>query len=221
MTYYFLYKTINLDTGKYYIGVHETSNIDDGYLGSGLLLKRAICSHGKEKFKREIIEFFSSKKEMYKRESEIVTEQFVDNDDNYNIAPGGTGGSMKMNRKPFNGPHNINAKNKISNAARNRVHSAETKEKISKNSWAKKDPESQRLHAIRAAYKSHENRKLDDYQITDLTKEKISKSLKEWNRNNKSPVLGMKREKIKCPHCNIYGAKNTMTRWHFDNCKNK
>ena len=25
--------------------------------------------------------------------------------------------------------------------------------------------------------------------------------------------------KVTCPHCNKIGARNTMTRWHFENCK--
>ena len=28
-------------------------------------------------------------------------------------------------------------------------------------------------------------------------------------------------EKVECPHCGKVGARNNMTRWHFDNCKSK
>jgi hypothetical protein len=40
--YIFTYKTINKINNKYYIGVHSTNDIKDGYLGSGVALKRAI-----------------------------------------------------------------------------------------------------------------------------------------------------------------------------------
>ena len=30
-----------------------------------------------------------------------------------------------------------------------------------------------------------------------------------------------KREKIKCPHCEVRGFNGNMYRWHFDNCKQK
>jgi hypothetical protein len=44
---YFIYKTTNLLNGKYYIGMHVTNQIDDGYLGSGKYLNNAIKKYGK------------------------------------------------------------------------------------------------------------------------------------------------------------------------------
>ena len=40
-----IYKTLNLINLKLYIGQHKTS-ADDGYLGSGLLITRAINKYG-------------------------------------------------------------------------------------------------------------------------------------------------------------------------------
>ena len=56
--YHYLYKTTNLVNGKYYYGMHSTNNLNDGYLGSGSYLRNAIHKHGKDNFKREIIEMF-------------------------------------------------------------------------------------------------------------------------------------------------------------------
>ena len=42
--YYYLYKITNKINQKVYIGVHTTSNMEDGYMGSGKYLKRAIKS---------------------------------------------------------------------------------------------------------------------------------------------------------------------------------
>jgi hypothetical protein len=61
-----IYKTTNLINGKIYIGKDSKNN--SKYLGSGLLLKRAILKYGKENFKKEILEECSSIEELNQRE---------------------------------------------------------------------------------------------------------------------------------------------------------
>lgn len=91
MTYYIVYKTINLVNGKYYIGAHSTDKLDDGYIGSGKILKKAIEKYGIENFKREIISFCDSKKEMFLLEKELLHDNWK-NEICYNVKPGGLGG---------------------------------------------------------------------------------------------------------------------------------
>lgn len=55
--FHFIYKTTNLVNGLIYVGHHSTDKIDDGYLGSGKYLNKAIEQFGKNNFKREILEF--------------------------------------------------------------------------------------------------------------------------------------------------------------------
>lgn len=93
--FHYIYKTINLLSGKYYIGMHSTDDLDDGYIGSGNRLRLAIRKHGKENFKREILEFCSSRQELADRETDIVNLEEIAKIDCMNMRVGGTGGASK------------------------------------------------------------------------------------------------------------------------------
>ena len=97
-TFYIIYKTTNLVNGKIYIGKHVTDNIDDGYLGSGSILRRAISKYGVENFQRQVLHVFDTEEEMNAKERELVTEDFVLQESNYNLNVGGTGGWSYVNR---------------------------------------------------------------------------------------------------------------------------
>lgn len=87
--YNFVYKTTNLKNGMIYIGVHQTDDLNDNYLGSGRRLQRAIKYYKKELFKREILHFFDNIEDMFNKEAEIVNEEFIKRKDTYNIVLGG------------------------------------------------------------------------------------------------------------------------------------
>lgn len=87
-----VYKITNLINGKIYIGVHRTKDLDDGYLGSGVLISKAIKRYGKEAFIKEILFDFNTIEEAYIMESEMVTIDFIRCSSNYNLHVGGKGG---------------------------------------------------------------------------------------------------------------------------------
>ena len=64
MTYYLIYKITNLVNCKMYIGKHQTDDIDDEYMGSGKILKRAISKYGVDCFRKEYLMLCESKEEM-------------------------------------------------------------------------------------------------------------------------------------------------------------
>jgi hypothetical protein len=99
--FYTIYKTTNLVNNKEYIGYHQTNNLDDGYIGSGKLLKRAIVKYGIENFKKEYIKIFDNKEEAEKFESELVNKEYTLREDTYNISLGGNVCIMVGKNNPF------------------------------------------------------------------------------------------------------------------------
>lgn len=67
-----VYKTTNLLTGSYYIGVHKTKKPLDGYLGSGTRICEEIRIYGVKNFRKEILFDFKTEEESYKKEEELV-----------------------------------------------------------------------------------------------------------------------------------------------------
>ena len=96
--YYTVYKVINEVNKKVYIGKHQTKDLDDGYMGSGKLIKRSISKRGIENFRKEILFVFNSEQEMNAKEAELVTEEFCCQKDNYNLCNGGQGGFSHIRR---------------------------------------------------------------------------------------------------------------------------
>lgn len=106
--FYYTYQTKNIITGKTYIGVHSTDNINDGYIGCGVRslayakssvrngvkshFIRAVCKYGYDNFKSEILSFFDTLEEAYEEEKFLVDRKWVDDNSNYNLSLGGYGG---------------------------------------------------------------------------------------------------------------------------------
>jgi hypothetical protein len=87
-TFYLIYKITNTQTKKFYIGAHRTTSINDGYMGSGVYLKRAQKKYGIENFKKEILFVFDNELDMFAKEAELVSLH----EDSYNLMKGGQGG---------------------------------------------------------------------------------------------------------------------------------
>lgn len=89
----FIYKTTNMVNGRAYVGMCSSSQRFKHYLGSGKLLTSAINKYGKDNFKREILEWCNSDKEL--RIAEVRWMEHYDavkSESFYNLHEGGRGG---------------------------------------------------------------------------------------------------------------------------------
>lgn len=153
--YHIVYLTQNLKNNKIYVGVHSTWNLNDGYLGSGNNIKKAIKKYGVENFERIILHFCLEPEHAYEIEAIIVDKMFLQRTDTYNIAYGGTLGKgnkgikrtqefkdnlkIKMSRK-FTAEHcsNISKSAKIRVKRDGMTHSLESRKKLSDKLKGKK-----------------------------------------------------------------------------------
>lgn len=94
--YGFVYITTNHVNGKQYIGQrkYDKQGKWKEYLGSGIILSRAIEKYGLKNFSKEIIEECKTKKILNEREIYWINYyNAVESDNFYNIASGGDGGN--------------------------------------------------------------------------------------------------------------------------------
>jgi hypothetical protein len=89
--FHIVYKSTHTATGRFYLGIHSTEDLADGYLGSGYALLRMVKKYGKPAFSREILRLELSRESAQEWEKTLVQE-FISHPLCVNIAEGGTGG---------------------------------------------------------------------------------------------------------------------------------
>lgn len=97
--YHYIYKTTCNVTNCFYIGMHSTSNFDDGYIGSGKRLWRSINKYGKENHSVEILEQYTNRESLKLREKELVNEDLLKDSQCMNLQLGGGGGFSSEEHK--------------------------------------------------------------------------------------------------------------------------
>lgn len=115
MHLYIIYRITNKINNKFYIGIHKTKDVDDGYMGSGNLIKRAIAKYGVENFEKKIIHIFTNKVDASRKEKEIVNESLLNDKKCYNLKEGGYGGFDHIHKKCKISRHATFRKMKIHN----------------------------------------------------------------------------------------------------------
>ena len=84
--YNYIYKITNLLNNKIYIGKHSTNNINDGYMGSGKIIKQAIKKYGIENFIKEYLAFCDTESKLNWFEKFYIKKyDSTNNDIGYNL----------------------------------------------------------------------------------------------------------------------------------------
>lgn len=192
--FYYFYKITNKINGKYYYGVHSTNNIEDGYMGSGIVITKAYEKYGIGNFQKQILKFFDNKEQMYQFQQEIVTLQQVNNPMCYNMIVGGKNAYVAKHLSQI-----ARQKNKGSQCFRNKLKNAiikywstgdvaQKKKKVSdgvKRYWSTGNvQQKKKRHSeiIKKNYQSGQIQKklsesLNKYWQTDTQRKKIQRGL--------------------------------------------
>lgn len=121
--FHFVYRTTCIKTGKWYIGLHSTDKIDDGYLGSGMRLIRSVKKHGESAHHREILFMAATRKEASNKEAELLSEDARRDPMCMNIGAGGLGATDRP-------PTKEETAAKLSKASKGYVRTKEWYDKI-------------------------------------------------------------------------------------------
>lgn len=98
MTLYYTY-SIHINNpksslhNKWYYGKHETNNIDDGYMGSGKIIKNYIKKYGVIGLEKNILSYYNNRYELCNAEEKLIEEMRKQRGTEcLNMHQGGSGG---------------------------------------------------------------------------------------------------------------------------------
>ena len=92
-TIHYIYKTTCNVTNRYYVGMHSTNNLNDGYMGSGRRLRRSIRKYGEDNHTKEVVGFYDNRDLLIEAEIKAITPEMVGDTDCMNLMVGGEGGT--------------------------------------------------------------------------------------------------------------------------------
>lgn len=145
--FYYTYKITLLKgslAGHYYYGQHRTNNLNDGYAGSGRVIKDYFKKYPKIEgitYVKSILQFYNDENELNLAEKDLIGDKYITDNLCINLKQGGTNipsGGGKLGNKSRLGKHNSkehNAKIGLSNSIslKGRHISEDVKHKISQS----------------------------------------------------------------------------------------
>jgi hypothetical protein len=214
----FVYKWIHLPTGKWYIGSRTAKEChpEDGYISSSQLIKPLIKQNPTE-WKREVIKT-GSPEEMIKLETTLLESldakhnpmSFNQHNGDGKFTRTGVKVSDDTRKKQSESIKKVHPNRGKPSPNRGKIASEETRKKQSESKLGKKRKPftEQTRDKIRQAKLGSNNP-----SYGKSPSKEIREKLRQANRG--------KKETFTCSHCGKVGSGGSMTRWHFDNCKEK
>lgn len=174
-THYLIYKIVNNLNNRYYIGQHQTDNINDGYVGSGKLIHQAIEKYDLSCFTKIILYDFDNFNDMNNKEIELVqlSNCFPYDPLSYNLTPGGYNNCVLFGeqngmygKNPFVGKTKEEITKIFNNRSERNKHKSKDvleKEKQNRSNAAKKcwQNEEYKLHVAQGLAKSSDKRAIN------------------------------------------------------------
>lgn len=212
----FVYKWTHLPTGKWYIGSRTAKGChpEDGYISSSQLIKPLIKQNPTE-WKREIIEI-GGPEEMIKLETTLL--ESVDAKNNP-MSFNQHNGDGKFTRTGVRVPEETRKKQSesIKRVHPNRGKPSPNKGKIASEETRKKQSEA-KLGKKRKPFTEQTKDKIRQAKLGS-NNPSYGKTPSEDTKEKLRRANQGKKETFTCPHCGKTGGGGSMTRWHFDNCK--
>jgi hypothetical protein len=201
-TFYTVYRTTNTVTRRFYIGVHKTTDPNDGYLGSGLALKDAIKKYGRSSFTKEVLFSFDNPADAYAKEKELVTKALIESGQVYNIATGGVQSIDWGNRRK-------------ATALRGKDHpqfgkKRTNEQKLATSETLKKTWETNNEKLVAGIAKGAEKRRGVPSPLLGSTQSAES--------NTKRSISHRNLAKKECPHCHGLVSPQNLALHHGDRC---
>lgn len=135
MKYYYTYKVQCTAVGRedyYYLGKHVTSNLNDGYKGSGKKLKEYYNQYPND-YTFTILEFYSNKTELNIAEQKLIGDLWKSDSYCLNRMPGGSGSWKVAHENNKGRPRTEEEKRKISENTKRAMNNPDIKKRISES----------------------------------------------------------------------------------------
>jgi len=186
--FHYLYKVTHKASGRIYIGIHSTDDLDDRYFACGTYraadpkiqdwsrsnhafenpnhIVNSLIKYGPDAFTREILKYRDSREEILALEAEIVDEDFVKKKSTFNQRSGGQGSFFSDATRELiskNNPmHRDEVRKKVSEAGKERW-TDEKKQQLSRNNPMYHDENLRKLSGENSVWlgRSHSQETLD------------------------------------------------------------